>query len=291
MSADRGRQVDPDRGSLDEAEIDLRELWNALKNRKLLVLGLPGSAALLAAVTVFLLPPSFESRAVIQVGQTAQLGQAGQLGQAAYFAPIERPQDLIERLKQQYRVGEEDPPNPLPRVESVAPVDRRNPSAIIEITARARTPEESQAFLRSVTTAVLEEHRRLFTQLVGIQREERNRLMAAAARMEEDAARLSRQLNRPVSGSGALAGLLLLERTQRLSELNALRGQVAQWDLLLSPANCYETRLILEPTRPLSPVRPRKTLIIVLAGMLGLFAGVFLAIAGPGRSRPRPETT
>jgi LPS O-antigen subunit length determinant protein (WzzB/FepE family) len=297
---DDRQQQDHVRGqSSRDEDIDLLDLWQVLEKRKLLILGTTFASAVAASVVAFLMPPTFESRAAIQVGQVAHIGQAGipvDLNQATEFRQIEKqaearqiekPQVLIERLKQEYRVGERNPPNPLPRVESVAAVDRTNLSGLVEIKAHARRSEESQAFLRKVTDDVLQEHRRRFAQIVGLQREERGRLAAVVMEMQEEAARFSRELEKQSTRSDALAALVLLERARRQSELNALRSQIAQWDLLLSPANTYETRLILEPTRPVSPVKPKKALIIVLAGVIGLFLGVFLAFVGASRSRAR----
>lgn len=287
MSEDRPQQADFRKPPRNDDEIDLLELWEALKRRRLFILALTLGATLAAAVVVFAMPPTFESRAVIQVGQVAQIWQAGQSGQSMQVWAIERPPDLIERLKQEYRVGENDPPNPLPRIEAVEAADRRNPSAIVEIKAHARTPEEGRAFLRKVTDDLLQQHRKLFVRSISVQREERDRLATAAARIEEDTARFAREIERGASRSNALSAMLLLERSRRLSELSTLRSQIAQWDLLLSPANTYETRLIVEPTLRASPVKPRKALIIVLSGVIGLFLGAFLILVKSSASRAR----
>ncbi len=263
----------------DEEEIDLLELWGVLKKRGRLILGVTLASMLVGGTSVFLMPPAFESRAVIRVGQI------GQAGQGASLAPIERPQDLIQRLGQEYRVGERNPPNPLPRVEAVSAVDRSNPAGLVEIKAHARSPEQSQALLRKVTSDLLEQHRKLFASVVDVQWEERTKLAAAAAEIQEEAHRFTRELESRTTRPSALSALVLLEAARRQSELNALRSQIAQLDLLLSPANTYGTRVIVEPTLRGAPVKPKKALIIALAGTLGLFLAVFLALVGAGRSR------
>ncbi|HEX7125087.1 MAG TPA: Wzz/FepE/Etk N-terminal domain-containing protein, partial [Thermodesulfobacteriota bacterium] len=147
-----GRRPDPD-------EVDLRELWEAVRRRRLVILATALGSAIVAAVVVLLMPDTFESRVVIQVGQVAQVAQGP--GASVDFTPLERPRDLVDRLREQYRVDADDAPRPYPRVETVAAVDDRNPSSIIEITAHGRSAEESQAFLRGVTDGVLEHLRGL----------------------------------------------------------------------------------------------------------------------------------
>ncbi|HEY8367934.1 MAG TPA: Wzz/FepE/Etk N-terminal domain-containing protein [Thermodesulfobacteriota bacterium] len=267
----------------DQDEVDLRELWEAFRRRRLAILATALGSALAAAVVVFLIPPTFESRVVIQIGQVAQVARG--VGAQVAFVPLERPKDLVDRLREEHQVDADGVPRPYPRVEAVAAVDDRNPSSIIEITAHGRSAEESQAFLEAVTDGVLGHLEGLFAQYVGVQREERGRLAATVARLEEELVRLDREIESRAARSDPMTAMLVLEKSRRLSELNDLRGQIALWDQVLSPTNTYESRVIVEPTPRPSPVKPRKGLIIVMAGALGFLLAAFGVLFGHAWSR------
>jgi uncharacterized protein involved in exopolysaccharide biosynthesis len=286
-TSERNREQEHRGAPLSDDEIDLGEVWTKLWRRRRLILAVTITTAAVAGIIAFVIPSVFDSRAVIQIGQIGHIIRPDRPEDSvqAQFRYIERPQVLVERLKQAYRVGERNPPTPLPRVESVEPVDRNNASGLVEITARAYSAEEGQAFLRQVTGEVLEHHRTLFRHVTELHRDERVRLAAAATGMREEIARLNKELGRASSKSDAFTALMLMEKARRFSELNALENEILEADLLLSPANSYESRLILEPTLRRSPAWPNRVLIVALTAAAGLFLGMLLAVRS-GSNRP-----
>lgn len=274
-----------DRRSPPPTEVDLAEILTAISTYKGFVFGTVAASIVCAVIVTFIVPPTFESRAVLQVGQVSQVRQVAGTGgiEQALRQNIEEPHVLAERLRQQYRVTQRVPPIPLPRVASVVALGQGASVPLVELRVHGRTPQESWDFLSRVTVDVQAEHQALLDGLVSVQRRERDRVAMAVEETRRNLTMITSRLEgraRPDDGQSLIT---LVERSHVLSEMGSLQGRLAVWDMLLSQANTHPTRIVVPATEPIAPVKPRRTLIIALAAAGAFVLSVVVAFVRVSR--------
>ena len=245
-------------------EISIIDLWNIILRRKKTVI----ATFLIVfatgiAVTIFM-PPLYESRAVVLIGIVSN-----QL--------IEDPNELVQRLIEEYKVDDSseaiiEPPY----VESVK-VDNKRASNVLELTVRDTTAEGAKTYLEIVVNKLSKEHKALFDKAMEL---ERQRLDSMAKQISElDAQiRLVNDLSIPLKKSDPnQAAVLAIESGKYLSMKPGLEKNLVDLDIQLSELKSKPTRYLREPTLPRKAKRPRPMLYIAVAIVLGFFMAIFAA--------------
>lgn len=257
-------------------EIDLLQYWHVVKRHLPLILAVALAGALVAGVVSYLIPPVFESRMVVEVGQVGQ--PPG--GDQAATTQIETAQALSDELSQKYGLPGVGGSGQLPRIEAATVVPGGNPPSLVEIRASSGTPEEGVAFLRRMAEDVLREHHVLFVDSLAASRREKHRQQVAAGEAEKDVALLREQLQARPGGYDALSTIVLLEKIQqRFSESVTLQDKATAAGLALSPLVSRETTIVSAPAASEVPIRPQRLRMVLFAAVMALVLGVVLAFA------------
>lgn len=252
-----------------EHELLLVDLWLILKFRKGLIFAVVLLAVLSAVALSFLLSPVYESRAVLEIGKVARLG----LGPGEVNT-IEDPVVVLQRLREDYGLEGHDRPSKLPYLDSVG-YPRNSGQSLIVLTAHGRSPEETMAFLSSVTRPLLERHHGLYQQVRSTKEVQMREIGGEIKKLEDQASRLANITKSVNPGQAVVA---TLERGNLLNALSSLRAQRANLALSLTGVGTYSTRLIQEPTLARNPIRPNPPLYILVGVVLGVVLGIASAL-------------
>lgn len=251
-------------------EIELGDIVQAVWLGKYLIGGMLLGGLIVGSAVAFLLPPVYESRAVLEVGHYSDLGTPGSAG--ASLREIEPVSLLIDRLRQEYRVG-----RAMPGLVYVERPDRNNPTQLVELRAHGRTAAQSREALEPVVDTVIEEHRRASDAIVATQRREYDRVASVVDQLKAELGQTSERLRRGTNADLTWA-VLRLDRSRLLGELNEAQRQLAQLEILMSGPYARQTRAIVPPAVDDAPVKPKRAFIMVLAGVASLAAGLFVAL-------------
>lgn len=262
-------------------EISLFELWQTLVRHKWWVLGIPLLAVIAAAVAVTLMKPQWEATAAIRIGA---VGQAGQV--------IEPPAQVVARVNLKSfedavlaslgLSGQKTPEAKLFRSSLKA---KALPNTdLIEIKVHGYSRESAK---RSTEATVDYLHRihqgmaaptvqRIKQLLAQVERE------IAQTRVEREKALKIMDLKDKTITEARFMGNIVLTNimVQRDNELRGLEQAKTSYEEQLDPMRTYPTSYIEKISVSEGPVAPKKSLILVLAGMLGLFVGVMAAFLG-----------
>ena len=275
--------------TLPDDEISLLDLWQTLVRRKWWVLGLPLLAVIAAAVAVTFMKPQWEATAAIQIGA---VGQAAQL--------IEPPARVVERMKLKSfedavlagleLSGQKTPEAKLFR--SSLKVKALPNTDLIEIKVRGYSQESAR---RSADATVSYLHRihngmaaptvqRMKQLLAQVERE------IAQTKAEREKALKITGLNDKTNAEARFMENIVLANImiQRDSELRELEQTKMEYEEQLNPMRTYPTSYIEKISVSEEPVAPKKALMVLLAGVLGLFVGVMAAFLGNAFQARRP---
>lgn len=252
--------------SLDQ--MSLVDLWRVIVGRKWIVfcgflLGL-----IVGGAYILLAQPVFKASVSLRVGQI----ESGH-GRAA----LENLAEVSERLVR-LRLGE---------VVKVS-MQRGEPS-VLQITAEGDSPNAAIERLKTATDNIIEGHKAIFDAYAKPVLARLDALDKQIVFLRREFAEVGRLIDRLREKDGTQAALLLLQRvtiTQSISELEAERLRLSQQ--IASPLG--------RPTEQLGgvissdqPVRPRRGLVLAMAALLGIGAGVacvvMLNLSGKSRQR------
>lgn len=259
-----------------DEEYSLVDFWHLLVKRKALVLALPALSLLVAFAYLAMTPPTFESRAVIQVGQVGQVGQ------------VETPAILVQRLKEQYRVDSKDVTNVMPRVTDIS-VDKKGASNVITILAQDHSAEGAQKYLTQVMQALLADHTKLYNQSMDVQRQRFQSLEKQMQALGDHTEKLSVYIEAVRKLDPAQAAILAIEKAKLLTEIPGLEREHTTLQLALSDIQSQPSKLLREPSLPVSQAKPKRTQMLALAGMLGLILGMVAALVAEFLSKVRQQ--
>ncbi len=248
-----------------EVAVSLHDVWRVLVDRRRLIVATFAVVVAAGLGYVFVKSPVYEASARIRVGQVAGTGL------------IETVEVLSSRLMAKYgeivATGVKRPRPFLVRAE--AP---RGVSGVIDLVAEGDTPADAVAMLERIHADIRVLHDGTYRRGVALLDEALRNIderRAALQKQLDESAVLLEQLGRR---DVAQASLVMLERSHMaalITELDAEKPRLAQKLLLPQTA---PTELVEPITAPASPSAPRKALIVVLSVVLGLIAGVMLAL-------------
>ena len=256
-----------------DQEIDLIDLWLVLRRRRAVFFGIVLAALTTAIALIIFMPPVYESRAVLQIGQVGGVGKEGGA------MPVEPPGVLVERLNEEYRVNDKsEGKHEFPLIASVTL--NKGQQNIVTITARAHSVDDAQRYLATVVGKVQREHEQWLLEAV---KQQHTRLDVLGDRMtlsHQHMQALNESIARLKVSDPLQAAVLLQEKSKFLQELPSMEQEQALLNLSLSRLQTVPTRFLREPTTPISPERPRPVLYLSLALIIGVMLGamaVFIA--------------
>ena len=271
-----------------DQEIDLVDLWLVLRRRRAVFFGIVLAALATAIALIIFMPPVYESRAVLQIGQVGGVGKEG----GAML--VEPPGVLVERLNEEYRVNDKsEGKREFPLIASVTL--NKGQQDIVTITARAHSINDAQRYLTTVIGKVQREHEQWLQESV---KQQHTRLDVLGDRMtlsHQHMQALNESIARLKVSDPLQAAVLLQEKSKFLQELPSMEQEQALLNLSLSRLQTVPTRFLREPTTPISPERPRPVLYLSLALIIGVMFGAMAVFTTEfvtnARQRLRTRTT
>lgn len=269
-----------------EDEIDLRDIFGVLWKRRLLILGTFIVAVLLAGVISFAMPPVYKVSSIVAVGFYDDPAYTSQASMKNVMLSDEFLLEVFEVISPNGTSGDFRTFKDDVKVEPVKDSDR-----LVEISMETKKRKEG---LKAVETMIerysalsqnsynkqkkiLEDQLANTEQRIEVVNLEINQTREALQNMEE------------TSGSSAVQAEMRFSRT-----LDILNGKESQRSALMDRRMELDKQLLLirnleivQPARePISPIWPRKALIVGIAGILGLMLGVMAAFLREGLARP-----
>ena len=252
-------------GYYPEDEISLVDLWNVLMRRKLLILAITILAVMAATLYSLAATTIYESQAVVLVGKTPATG------------PLENPDEMVQRLRQAYRVGDDtEGAREMPFVEAIS-LNKREADHVVTLTARAEAPQQASQFLQSVVDGLLEEHRARFEQAAALIQSHLDSLTGQTEAFQSQIALIQAEMDQVREVNPVQASVLAVESGKLMAQLPALEQRRNQLQLDLLDSRSYASQILRSPTVAAKPIQPRPKLYIAIALVLGVMLGVFAA--------------
>ena len=260
-----------------DAEIDLRDIFRVLWKRRLLIIGVFVVAVLVAGVISFAIPSVYRVSSIIAVGNFEDPVYTSPASAKSIMLSDEFLLEVLEQISPNATGSEFMSFKGSVKVEPVKDSDK-----LIEISVE--TPEKQEGmkavekmvwlYANSSNDSYNKQKKILFDQLAVTQ--ERLDII----NMEINQTGEALQEIQDSTGSSAVQGEMQFSRT-----LDRLNGMETQRSALIDHSMDLQKQLVLmrnlevvSPARePVSPIWPRKALIVAIAGMLGLMVGIFAA--------------
>ena len=245
-------------------EITLFDIWQILVARKWVVLSLPIIALLLSVFYLTQATELYECSARVMVGQ------------AGVERLVENPAVIVEKLVEKYGVYDKTIIRELPRVSSVVR-DKKDTGNIVQIKAVDATASGAKMYLEKVVAEVLARQHALFEQEMEIKQK---RLMTLSGRLEgvEDFLReLERRIGLMDRQDPAQATVLAVEKGGFLRLASDLKRERYDLQTEMSTVVFYPAELLGVPHLPQKPIKPKRPLVLLLAGIFGLLLGIMSA--------------
>jgi len=269
-----------------EDEIDLRDIFRVLWKRRLLIIGVFMVAVLVAGVISFAMPSVYKVSTIIAVCNFEDPIYSSQASAKSIMLSDEFLLEVFEQISPNAPGGEFRTFK-----DSVKVVPVKGNDKLIGISVE--TPKRQEG-LKAVEKMVrlyairsedsYNKQKKILSDQLAVTQERLD-----VIDMEINQTREALQGIQDSSGSSAVQGEMRFSRT-----LDRLNGMETQRSALIDRSLDLQKQLVLirnlevvQPVRePVSPIWPRKALIVAIAGMLGLMVGIFAAFLREGLGRP-----
>ena len=280
-------------------EIDLMDYVKVLLKRKWLILAIFLSAAIVAEVFSFLMPKVYKIDTALEVGQAAGV-------------PIEDPGQVVEKIKGDVygifvrgKLG--IPEEKYPKIKTENLKDTR----LISLAIESAEPQQAKNILEEINNLILAEQQEkikvkkgLLENNIEVAKKDIERIKAKIGFLEEERKNLEAKIEAlqkilPYQQDPGTQFALFdtkekLEQKKqeienRYLEINSLENQINSLQGQIE--DIRPTQVIKSPTVSASPIKPRPLLNIVIAAVLGLFIGVFLAFFQEWWEKSLPSRT
>ncbi len=239
-------------------EISLLELWETLVKRKWIIVACFLLCLIAGAAFALLKPAVYEATATIRIGQIT-------FGAETTAPLLESPAELSTRISSQHRGN---------GVQASTP---RGATTTISLLAQAPSAEDATRSLGIVIENIKNAHQELYERSLQPIRSRLERFDLQSQQLQQQAADLTDLIDRLKEQNPVQASLLIMERNQTMQSITLQDAERLRLLQQLSPPQTRPTELIGEIVAPLKPAQPKRALILVLSGVLGLMGGVMLA--------------
>jgi len=275
-----------------EEEIDLREYISVLLKRKGIIILIFLIVVITAAIiSYFALPPIYQSSTVFSVAQVDRQPVINITDTVFSVAQVDRQPvinitEALEIIKSNVVLDEvinqmslEETTEQLKRQITTEGLKDTN---FIKVTVEADTPEKAKSLVENIVKVFIEQHQDEYKEKVKLIESRVNILKEQIAEFEKNIQEIEKT-KKKIAASEELseaerqfqASLLLNSLVTERSLYNSLISQINS--LKTSLNNCQDFKIINYAQLPTAPIKPNKKLNILIAGVLGLFVGIFVA--------------
>ena len=287
----------------DDDEIDLRDYINVVIKRKWCILSIFAVAVIAAVVISMLLPLTFEASNLVEVGQI----KGSSLQSHADIQSVFNRGTVLKQIKAKLEQLLE-----LPETISTSAIagmfDIKKSEGFIEIQGRSDAPEKAVEVVNAVTDILLTYHQYIFAEAEKMFHTEVESIIKNKAKTKKDIEKvnntivrldqdiknyeqeISKRANIQSEGQGRIAesyiNLLASIKNQKESkesQLLNLEQQLINLDQSIQQKE-YEKAYQTKPTKieveaipPETRIAPKRKQNVMIAGILGLFIGIFYA--------------
>jgi uncharacterized protein involved in exopolysaccharide biosynthesis len=261
------------------SEFGLSDILETVRRYKKIILIMPVICGLVAYVAVtFFMRPTWEASVLLQVGQIEQPGSEAKSVEpiSTVIARMSQPSFAAEVLKRANLPSSEV--GALSGILSASlKAQKVKDAELIEVRLRGYSKEMAQSLLLYSVDYIRDLHQKMMEPQV-------NRLQLQLQAADDDyqsvkaeVEYLKKQLqgNRDWNSYNATLSATVLQAKN--GELRDLAQKKLMLTERLNPAMTFTTKIIGDVTASEGPVSPRKPLILGLAAMIGLLAGLFFA--------------
>lgn len=262
MDSDNSKNTSPSPEYYDD-EIDLRDLILVLWNYRKFVLGIFLASLLIGAVISFAITPVYQVKAKMALGNYAVDPDNGQ--------PLMTPETAREILLSSDFQEEAWGTGINAGALDITPIENTN---ILQLTLETSEPQQGVVLLNELIAQFEEKTKEQYERSIELLNKDLQNTDGELQEINKSIAHTREILENTSASQLQQAGLLdtlsrFLEQRDKLSERKLKTEQ---------KLNSIEGMEVLErPEAASSPMRPNKKLNIVVAGMLGLMVGVFMA--------------
>ncbi len=257
-------------------EIDLRDMLSVLWKRRRLIAGIFLAFVVVAAVIAFTMAPVYRVSSIIAVGNFGDPIYTSPVSARSIMLSDEFLLEVLEGIRPDDSRGFAD------FKESVRVVSIKDSDRLIEISIETTRREEGlkavdmmvSLFANRSMDSYQENKKILSGQLAEVQGSIKSK------DLEIDLAHEALEGIRNSSGSSDVQSEMRFSRTlDRLGEMETQRYALMDRSLdLQRQLDLLKHLEVVQPAKePISPIRPQKVFILVIGGMLGLFAGLLVA--------------
>jgi capsular polysaccharide biosynthesis protein len=262
-------------------ELSLLELFNVLLRYKRLLVGLPLAGAILATLLVyFVLHPTWEASATLEIGH---IGQAAQVP-STLVEPISNVMSRIvlpsfTAKAINYAGVKPDELKTMPGYYGTLKVAQVKGAELIEIKLRGPSAEMANKLIQGLIINLQNVHSEMMASTIDKNGKQLQTLTADIQKLSAEEALLKQKLFATHDWNAfdaTLTATILKDKSNALREMIQRKLSLEEQ---ISPSHTYNTRVLEEIDVSGGPVSPNKALIIELSIFLGLFGAVVIAFA------------
>lgn len=260
-----------------EEEIDLRDLVLVLWKNRLLIIAIFVAAVLAAGIISFLMPPVYSVSTIIALGNFDDPVYTKPASAKEVLLSDELLLEVINQLKLDV------PPEKFRAFKEKIKVEPVKDTNFLEISMETEDKQEGKAILEKMAQLFTQRSASVFQEQQKLVSNQLKTIQERLSAVDQDIAQ-TREILKNIENA---AGLSSVEKDLRRSRtIEYLQGEEAQrLDLLDRYLSLQkelnqlkDVEVIRGVREPVHPVKPRKTLNVAVAGVLGLMVGVFAAL-------------
>jgi LPS O-antigen subunit length determinant protein (WzzB/FepE family) len=264
----------------DDDEISLWEIFDTLRARWKIIAAFGIAAPAIALGVTLFIPNQYEARGLVQLAKVGNLQAALQGGgnsqdRGGLSIPVESLPSTLQRLQ-----SDAFALKALSSLGFPSQISGKEPkgTGLLELTARASTPEQAKQAVEYAIKSLAEQHAQQSESTV------RNLEQSLASTQSElqSTRGLLQDLLKKTSGLGRLdptiAVMMGQMQGQLVSQQAALVERQLRLQLALSPLHTEPTKAVEEVILPTGAVYPKTRLVTLVALMAGLFLGILVAL-------------
>ena len=292
----------------DEDEIDLRDYINVLIKRKWGILSIFAIAVIIAVIISLILPLTFQASNLVEIGRIKKVNLQSHTGIQSVFRRGTVLKQIKTKLEQPLGLSETTSIESIAGMFDVKESLGGEKSGFIEIQGRSDTPEKAVEVVNAVTEILLTYHQNIFAEAKKMFNTEVESIIKSKEKTEKDIEKtnntivrlnqdiknyeqeIAKRANIQSEGQGRiaesyinlLAGIKDQKETKESQLLN-LEQKLISLDQSIQQKE-YEKAYQTKPTKvevqaipPETKIAPKRKQNVMIAGILGLFIGIFYA--------------